>query len=56
MRSMGENLRKDVSDISKSFPSLNDEFAIPAFLPKHVGDSSTHSFKDNFGHNFIKYH
>ncbi len=37
MRSMGENIRKDVSNISKSFPKLWEDFALPAFIPAEVG-------------------
>jgi tRNA wybutosine-synthesizing protein 5 len=36
MRSLGENARKEPSDIAKSFPELSAEFELPDFLPREV--------------------
>ena len=36
MRTLGENARKEVSDIAKSFPTLASEFQVPEFMPPEV--------------------
>jgi hypothetical protein len=36
VRSLGENVRKDVSDVSRSYPELWREFALPVSLPADV--------------------
>eukprot|EP00050_Salpingoeca_kvevrii_P011409 m.15146 g.15146 ORF g.15146 m.15146 type:complete len:1016 (-) comp3415_c0_seq2:71-3118(-) len=37
LRSMGKNFRKDVSNISETFPELMETFKLPAFLPEEIG-------------------
>jgi len=36
LRSMGENIRKDVSSVARSFPALATDFALPTWLPESV--------------------